>query len=131
MLESNRRLVVGGEILDMALGRAKPFARFVMCGGISQYNTKEVKGPKVSRFQEMALFGNREVETDVGQNILNVVTMRIKMQGFIVFDFAKEYPEGRKDLARWLEEGKIKRKETIVKGGLKAAEEALVGLYKG
>jgi NADPH-dependent curcumin reductase CurA len=39
---------VGGEILDMALGRAKPFARFVMCGGISQYNTKDVRGPKVS-----------------------------------------------------------------------------------
>jgi len=57
--------------------------------------------------------------------------MRIKMQGFIVFDFAKEYPEARKELARWLEEGKIKRKETIVKGGLKAAEEALVGLYNG
>jgi NADPH-dependent curcumin reductase CurA len=79
----------------------------------------------------IALFGNWEVETELGQNILNVVTMRIKMQGFIVFDFAKEYPEGRKDLARWLEEGKIKRKETIVKGGLKVAEEALVGLYKG
>lgn len=27
--------IVGGEILDMALGRAKPHARFVMCGGMS------------------------------------------------------------------------------------------------
>jgi NADPH-dependent curcumin reductase CurA len=70
-------------------------------------------------------------ETNTGQNIMNVVTMRIKMQGFIVFDFLKDYPGARKDLARWLDEGKIKRKETIVKGGLKAAEEALVGLYKG
>ena len=38
---------VGGEILDMALGRANEFARFVMCGGISQYNVAEARGPKV------------------------------------------------------------------------------------
>jgi NADPH-dependent curcumin reductase CurA len=62
---------------------------------------------------------------------MNVVAMRIKMQGFIVFDFEKEYPEGRKDLAKWVQEGKIKRKETIIKGGLKATEEAFVNLFKG
>ncbi|KAK4924805.1 hypothetical protein LTR66_016435 [Elasticomyces elasticus] len=84
---------VGGEILDLALSRAAPFSRFVICGGISH--------------------------------------MRIKMQGFIVFDFEKEYESARKEMAGWLREGKLKRKETIVKGGLKNAEEALVGLYKG
>lgn len=53
------------------------------------------------------------------------------MQGFIVFDYASQYAEARKELAQWLAEGKIQRKETIIKGGLKAAEEALLGLYKG
>lgn len=53
------------------------------------------------------------------------------MEGFIVFDYAKEYPTARKQLAQWLAEGKIKRQETIVKGGLKVAEQALVDLYKG
>jgi NADPH-dependent curcumin reductase CurA len=53
------------------------------------------------------------------------------MQGFIVFDFAKEFPSAQKELAQWLSEGKIQRKETIIKGGLKAAEQALVDLYKG
>jgi NADPH-dependent curcumin reductase CurA len=38
---------VGGEILDLALGRAKPFARFVMCGAISEYNKKKPQGPTV------------------------------------------------------------------------------------
>jgi NADPH-dependent curcumin reductase CurA len=38
---------VGGEILDLALSRAKPFARFVMCGAISEYNKKKPQGPKV------------------------------------------------------------------------------------
>lgn len=101
---------VGGEILDMALARAKPHARFVMCGGVSQYNSKDVQGPK---------------------NYLSIVSMRIRMEGFIVFDYAKEYAPARKELAQWLDEGKIKRKETIVKGGLKEAEEALRGLYRG
>ena len=53
------------------------------------------------------------------------------MQGFIVFDFQDEYPKARKDLTKWLEEGKLQRKETIIKGGLKAAEQALLDLYKG
>lgn len=39
---------VGGEQLEMGLARANKFARFVMCGGISQYNEKEKKGPRVS-----------------------------------------------------------------------------------
>lgn len=38
---------VGGEILDMALARAKPHARFVMCGAISEYNKAKPQGLKV------------------------------------------------------------------------------------
>ena len=53
------------------------------------------------------------------------------MEGFIVLDYAKQYPEARRELAQWLSEGKIKRKETIVRGGLVRAEQALVDLYKG
>jgi len=101
---------VGGEVLDLALSRAKKGARFVICGGISQYNEVDKQGPK---------------------NYLMIISMRIRMEGFIVFDFESEYAEGLKDLAQWLAEGKIKRKETIVKGGLKEADKALVQLYKG
>ena len=53
------------------------------------------------------------------------------MEGFIVFDYAKQYKEARKELAQWLSEGKIKRKETIVRGGLAKAEQALADLYNG
>jgi len=60
-----------------------------------------------------------------------VIAMRIKLQGFIVFDYVKEYPAARKELAQWLAEGKLQRKETILKGGLKAAEQGLVDLYNG
>lgn len=57
--------------------------------------------------------------------------MRIKVQGFIVLDYAKDFAAARKELAQWLDEGKIKRKETILKGGLQVAEQGLVDLYKG
>ncbi|CAA9964595.1 hypothetical protein PTNB73_05783 [Pyrenophora teres f. teres] len=101
---------VGGEILDLALSRAKPFSRFVMCGAISEYNKKKPQGPK---------------------NYMMIISMRIRMQGFVVFDFADKYAEARKELAQWLSEGKLKRKETVIKGGITKAEEALVGLFEG
>ena len=53
------------------------------------------------------------------------------MQGYIVFDYAKQYPDALQDLAKWLTQGKIKRKEHIVKGGLESAPQSLVDLYKG
>jgi NADPH-dependent curcumin reductase CurA len=101
---------VGGEILDMALAQAKPFARFVQCGAISEYNKEKAEGIK---------------------NYTTIISMRIRMQGFIVFDFLERYGEARKQLAQWLSEGKLKRKETVVKGGLSQAESALLGLFKG
>ena len=60
-----------------------------------------------------------------------IISMRIRMQGFVVFDFADKYTEARKQLAQWLSEGKLKRKETIIKGGINKAEDALVGLFEG
>ena len=41
------------------------------------------------------------------------------------------FSAARKELAQWLSEGKIQRKETILKGGLQAAEQGLIDLYKG
>lgn len=57
--------------------------------------------------------------------------MRITMKGFITFDYAKQYSAALKDLATWLSEGKIQRKEHIVKGGIEAAPQALVDLFAG
>lgn len=101
---------VGGEVLDLALSRAKAHSRFVICGAISQYNSDKKEGPK---------------------NYTMIIAMRIKMEGFIILDYAQRFPEARKELAGWLKEGKIQRKETVLKGGLQAAEQGLVDLYKG
>ncbi|MCJ1476721.1 hypothetical protein MMC13_005389 [Lambiella insularis] len=103
---------VGGEVLDLALSRAKAHSRFVICGAISQYNADADKreGPK---------------------NYTMIIAMRIRMEGFVVLDYEKRYPEARKELAGWLKEGKIQRKETVLKGGLQAAEQGLIDLFKG
>ncbi|KJX99778.1 nadp-dependent leukotriene b4 12-hydroxydehydrogenase like protein [Zymoseptoria brevis] len=101
---------VGGEALDLALSRAKEHSRFVICGGISQYNTKEAQGPK---------------------NYLMIISMRIRMEGFVVFDYEKQYPQAQKELAQWLADGKIKRQETIIKGGIGKMPEALGSLFEG
>lgn len=60
-----------------------------------------------------------------------IISMRIRMQGFVVFDFADKYAAARKELAQWLSEGKLKRKETVIQGGINKAEDALVALFEG
>lgn len=103
-------ITVGGDILDLALHQAKEHARFIECGMISQYNTSTPKGPV---------------------NISKVITMRIRMEGFIVFDHQDKYVQARREIAQWLAEGKLKKTEHVLTGGLKVAEQGLVDLYKG
>lgn len=57
--------------------------------------------------------------------------MRLRMEGFIILDFAADWAGGIKQLAVWVSEGKIKPRNTVVKGGLEAAPQALVDLFKG
>lgn len=57
--------------------------------------------------------------------------MRIKMQGFIVFDFMDQYAEAKKELTQWAQEGKLKVEQTVVKSGLKGADATLKDLFQG
>ncbi|KAL4936315.1 hypothetical protein BDV06DRAFT_95399 [Aspergillus oleicola] len=101
---------VGGEILDACLARAARNARFVICGAISQYNSKKPQGPAA---------------------FINVILQRITIKGFIVFDFQEKYHVARKELSSWLAQGKLIRKQHIVPGGLEAAPQGLVDLFAG
>ena len=56
--------------------------------------------------------------------------MRAKIEGFIVFDYAKRYPEARTEMAGWIAEGKLKARFTIVEG-LDNATEAMKMLFTG
>jgi NADPH-dependent curcumin reductase CurA len=62
---------VGGEILDMALARAKPFSRFVMCGAISEYNNKKAQGPSVSGLSCVQIFCSTDGLAELPHDHLN------------------------------------------------------------
>jgi NADPH-dependent curcumin reductase CurA len=101
---------VGGEILDLVLARIARRARIIICGAISQYNsTTGVAGPK---------------------NYLSLLIQNARMEGFVVFNYAARYGEGMRDMAAWLQEGKLKSKEDIV-DGLETFPETLLKLFSG
>ena len=101
---------VGGDILDAALINLAVGARVVLCGAISQYNsTTGVKGPA---------------------NYLSLLVKRATMKGLLVFDYIPRYGEATKDIAGWMNEGKLKSKADIVEG-LEAFPDALLKLFRG
>jgi NADPH-dependent curcumin reductase CurA len=61
---------VGGETLDAVLTNANNFARIIACGMISQYGQKEPYGVK---------------------NLMNIVSKRIRFEGFIQGDLRAKY----------------------------------------
>ena len=100
---------VGGEILDTVLTRMNPFSRLPVCGLISQYNATE---PYALR------------------NFRAVLVNRIKVQGFIVFDFTEHFRVALGELGAWLGSGQLKYRETIAEG-IRSAPTAFIGLLNG
>jgi hypothetical protein len=101
---------VGGAILDAVLGHVNPFARIALCGMISQYNL--------------------EVSPPGPANIRNMVGNRVLMQGFIISDHMKRYPEFLTEVGSWLKAGRITYQETVAEG-LDRAVPAFLGLFSG
>jgi NADPH-dependent curcumin reductase CurA len=100
---------VGGEILDAVLARLARGARVVICGAVSQYNEKKMRGPS---------------------NYMSLLVNRATMTGFVVFDYADRYGDAAREMGGWLKEGKLKSREDIVQG-LDTFPETLVKLFKG
>jgi NADPH-dependent curcumin reductase CurA len=101
---------VGGEHLEVALEVARPFARFVECGMISQYNaTGEPVGPR---------------------NLIYVVGKSLKIQGFIVIQFQHLKDRFEAEMAGWIKSGAIRWEETV-HHGIDEAAAAFLGLFSG
>jgi NADPH-dependent curcumin reductase CurA len=101
---------VGGEHLVAALENMNPFGRIVLCGLISQYNAKDpVPGPV---------------------NFAQILTKRLTVKGFIVGDHFDKLSRFTPDMSKWIEEGKVKWKETVVEG-VESAPRAFIGLFEG
>ena len=100
---------VGGDHLDAAFALARLNARFAICGMIEAYNDPT---PQSFRF------------------IMRVIAMRIRMKGFIVFDYFPRMGEFYRDMGAWLASGQVKSRDTVFEG-LETAPEAFLGLFKG
>lgn len=89
---------VGGEILDLMLGRMAREGRIAACGAISNYNNSGDRTTGVKKWFE-------------------IITMRLLIRGFIVLDYREKFGEAREVFAKAVREGKIKVDggETVVK----------------
>jgi len=101
---------VGGEHLEVAIEVARQGARFAECGMISAYNaTEPVPGPR---------------------NLIMVVGKSLKIQGFIVSNYAHLQPQFMTDMGGWIAAGQIKWEETV-EDGIDRAPHAFLGLFSG
>ncbi|MCB1369079.1 MAG: NADP-dependent oxidoreductase [Rhodobacteraceae bacterium] len=101
---------VGGAVLETALFVMNERGRVVCCGAISQYDSAAPTGPR---------------------NLPGlVVVKRLRMEGFIVMDFARDDAKALRALGQWVASGQIKVFEDIVEG-LENAPSALIGLLAG
>lgn len=102
---------VGGDITDAVLGRMNYFGRVAVCGMISYYNaTTPVHGL---------------------QNVRSILVNRLKVQGFIVFDFKDRAREAIEALAGWHKEGRLHLRQDVRDGGLDAFPDVMNLLYTG
>lgn len=100
---------VGGDHLDAAFAAARNNARFAICGMIEGYNDPT---PMSFRF------------------VQRIISARIALKGFIVFDYFPRMAEFYRDMGPWLASGAVKSRETVV-DGLENTPDAFLGLFKG
>ena len=101
---------VGGPILEAALDHINLRSRVVLCGGISGYNaTEPLPGPS---------------------NLMNLVTNRSRMEGFIILDYLPRAAEAIPDLIAWVASGALKY-QIDLQEGFENIPSTLQRLYTG
>jgi NADPH-dependent curcumin reductase CurA len=101
---------VGGDILEAAIGNLALRGRVVLCGAIAQYND--------------------EVPRPGPNNLSLLISMRGRMEGFIILDFLDRANDAIGELAGWVMNGDIKFAVDVVEG-LENAPIALDRLFSG
>ena len=102
---------VGNSLVDPILPLMRPHGRLVISGQTADYN--------LPREERVGL-----------KNTRTFITHRLKMQGLVVFDYAREFPKAWAELTGWIQDGRLKYREDIV-DGLEALPAAFVGLFNG
>jgi NADPH-dependent curcumin reductase CurA len=101
---------VGGGILEAALSALRVHGRIIACGGISGYNDEQPQpGPS---------------------NMANFIKQRLTMKGLLVRDWLDQQAAFELEVGGHYLAGRLKSKETVVKG-IDQAVEAFLGLFHG
>ena len=87
---------VGGAITDAVFTLLNTFARVSVCGQISQYSLQK---PELCP-----------------RPLAQILVKQLKVEGFIVTRFQDRWPQGIAQMARWIQEGKLRYREDIVEG---------------
>lgn len=106
---------VGGAVLDAVFPLLNIHARVPVCGLIAHYN-------------------GGSLVTESSAILRRVLTQRIRVQGFIIFDYYVNRPDlyaaFQQEVGTWLKQGKLHYREDVVQG-LEQAPEAFMGLLQG
>lgn len=100
---------VGGEMLDAALVNMRIHGRIACCGMVSHQSLSKPPGI---------------------YNLYNLVTRRVKMQGFLQSDYLHLFPRFQEEIISYYKQGKIVYVEDR-SYGLESAPAAFVGLFSG
>ena len=101
---------VGGDILNTALGNLAMRARVIICGFIS---TNYTPGPHPGPI-----------------NYTQVLRMRARIEGFVIFDYWERFAEAEQALMAWFKQGQLKSCEDI-DAGLEKMPDTLSSLFTG
>lgn len=106
---------VGGAVFDAVLPLMNVHGRIPLCGLIAAYNATSLPdGP--NRVPVMARM---------------LLTKRIRMQGFIIFDhYQAHHAAFQSEMGEWVAQGKLKVCEDITEG-LENAPQAFIGMLEG
>ncbi|KAF7551221.1 hypothetical protein G7Z17_g5174 [Cylindrodendrum hubeiense] len=101
---------VGGRMLELAIANIKEFGRIIINGDTSGYNTSTPYGIK---------------------SLFPIAPKAATIQGLNIFMHLKDAAAARVELVQWLQDGTLRRTQTVIKGGLEAAPQGLVDLFAG
>src|SRR5699024_8120620 len=101
---------VGGPQLQAALDSMALYGRIVCCGSISTYN-----GPPSG----LPLYGLRQM-----------VTNRLRMQGFVIWDHYDRSADQRSDMLRWIRSGALEPLRAVT-AGIENTPAAFIAMLQG
>ncbi|KAK6504527.1 hypothetical protein TWF481_006468 [Arthrobotrys musiformis] len=108
---------VGGEILDTALRRMKDFGRVIACGAISTYDVTGQSDNGLNKISPQAW--------------TQIILSKVRVEGFIIFQFEDQWLKGIEDIQNWVIEGKIKPLKHVWEATIEGTPEGMIKLSKG